>query len=267
MNHTDSLVSIIMPSYLQMEYIPDAIESVMKQTYPNWELLIIDDGSPDGVSDIAREYERKDRRIHFYHTGNHGLAGARNFGLAHARGEFIVALDADDILESTYLEKCLDAFRTLPDLKVAYSRWNFFGASTRTIPLKFKGYRSLLLKNSIFCSAMFRKDDALAIGGYDSAIRIGFEDWEFWIRLINNDSEVYQVPEPLFNYRIKSQSMLVDANKSEKLSKIHLYILTKHLDKYTFHFGAPIDAMRYMEKYDNVPYRRLWKAIKRCLRK
>lgn len=104
---TKGLVSVIMPVYKVEAYVATAIESVMAQTYPDWELLIINDGSPDRSAAIAESYLQKDPRIQLFHKPNGGLSDARNFGLEKARGEFIYFIDSDDWIEAQLLEKTI----------------------------------------------------------------------------------------------------------------------------------------------------------------
>lgn len=100
-------ISIIMPMYCIENYITDAIESVLQQTFSNWELLVINDGSTDKSRDIAKSYESNDNRIVVLDKKNGGLSDARNFGLLHAKGEYIHFFDGDDIISPLYYEKLI----------------------------------------------------------------------------------------------------------------------------------------------------------------
>lgn len=256
------LVSIIMPAYRQAEYIAEALESVKKQTYGNWEIIIVDDGSPDNVAKIADNYSREDTRIKFFHTDNKGVSAARNFAVERAAGEYILPLDADDTIEPTYVEKCVQHFSAHPETDVVYCRWRCFGETKKTPKLEYVDYETLLLSNRIFVSAMFRKSRFEEIGGYDEEMRQGMEDWEFWIRFLDRDSVVFQIPEQLFNYRIKAVSRNVEAKKDLVAFEIELYVLGKHKEKYSSAFGTPIyylgDALRFKKKYYGIWYKRLW---------
>lgn len=100
-------------------------------------------------------------------------------------------------------------------------------------------------------------------------MRKGMEDWEFWIRFLDRNSVVYQIPEQLFNYRIKESSRNVEAKKELTLFEIELYVLSKHKEKYSSMFGTPIcylgDALRFKRKYYGIWYKRLWYGCARCL--
>lgn len=99
------LISIIMPVYRTEPFIAEAIESVLRQTYPYWELVIIDDGSPDQAPAIAESYSAKDKRIKVIHQVNQGLSGARNAGIDHSTGEYICFLDSDDFYLPNFLKE------------------------------------------------------------------------------------------------------------------------------------------------------------------
>ena len=132
MTATLPLVSVLMPAYRQAEYIEEALDSLLKQTYTNWEVAIVDDGSPDNVAETVRKYTEKDSRIKFYHTENHGVSAARNYAASQTSGEFILPLDADDTFEPGYMEACVATFRENPDLKLVYCQWNMFGDVKKT---------------------------------------------------------------------------------------------------------------------------------------
>ena len=98
-------VSIIMPVYNCERFIADSINSVLSQTYTNFELIIIDDGSKDNSRKIIKEYALKDERIKAFYNENHGVSYTRNYGIDHADGEYIAFIDADDIYKKRYLEE------------------------------------------------------------------------------------------------------------------------------------------------------------------
>lgn len=98
------MISIITPVYKAEKYLCRCIESVLAQTYEDWELILVDDGSPDGSGDICDDYAKKDPRIRVFHKENEGVSSARNIGLDNAHGEWITFLDADDYISIDYLD-------------------------------------------------------------------------------------------------------------------------------------------------------------------
>ena len=186
-----------------------------------------------------------------------------------ARGEFLLCLDADDVIGPTYLEKCVKQFREHPETDLVYCRWRYFGAQTGSPELSYPGYESLLIVNRIFVSAMMRTDAFRVAGGFDEQMKNGLEDWEFWIRFLSPASVVFQIPEELFYYRIKAASKNREAHEGIVPFEIQMYILNKHKELYNSIFGSPILAIakehyraeRLQRKYDHVFYRRFWKWL------
>ena len=98
------MVSIIVPVYKVESYLPQCIESIINQTYPNLEIILIDDGSPDACGKICDEYAKQDKRIKVFHKQNGGLSDARNYGVARASGEYLSFVDSDDWIEPDMFE-------------------------------------------------------------------------------------------------------------------------------------------------------------------
>lgn len=232
-----------MPAYQQAEYIREAIDSVLAQTYSDWELIIVDDGSPDNVADVVRPYVRKDSRIRFLHTENFGLSGARNNAIRESKGEYILPLDADDMIHKDYIRLAIRRFQDYPETRLVYCKWKFFGSNSNTPRIEYHGYEELLKGNSIFCSALYRRSDFDRVGGYDEDFKSGYEDWEFWIRLLDDDAAVYQIPRPLFLYRQKPGSMAPTKATQEKLDRCYDQIYRKHIDLYRSRFGTPLGVL------------------------
>lgn len=265
------IISVVIPCYKQAVYLPDALESLLRQTYKKWEGIIVNDGSPDNTERVASVYVKKDSRFKYVEKKNGGLSSARNCGINQALGKYILPLDADDILEPTYLEKAITVFIDSPQTTLVYCLGNYFGIKEGLWDLHYENYRALLLGNAIFCSALFRKTDCINIGGYDENMRLGYEDWEFYIRLLNEHSVIYQIPEPLFNYRTKEVSMLTECERNNMV-EVQNYILAKNIDKYQSYFGSIIDSLQSLiyyrkkeEKHKSRWYRRWFMCLKNCL--
>lgn len=209
------LVSVIIPVYNMEEYLAEAVDSVLASTYPNIEVLIIDDGSTDHSSEIAQIYSRKDPRAHFYSQSNKGVSAARNLGLQKAKGEFVLPVDADNKIAPDFIEKAVNIFQNQPHVKVVNCEIMLFGEKNGI--KKQKKYKKSLLarKNIIDACAMYRRADALKIGGYNEEI-IGREDWEFWISMLKNGGEVYHLPEVGVYYRIRQHSKRVTDRRLKK---------------------------------------------------
>ena len=189
---THPVVSVIMPTYNQAEFIVNAIESVLNQSYQSFELIIIDNYSEDNTEKVVESY--KDKRIRYSKFRNNGIiAASRNHGIRQSRGEYIAFLDSDDAWHRQKLEMQLAEFKQ-PDIigvacdsilipETAYYRKNAFGRS-KVGYIDYQ-YDDILNRNSIATSSVIlRKDTLERVGGFDENIDFAFiEDWELWLRV------------------------------------------------------------------------------------
>jgi glycosyltransferase involved in cell wall biosynthesis len=235
MNHF--LVSIIVPCYNQAQYLDEALQSVLKQTYTNWECIIVNDGSPDNTKEVANKWVEKDPRFKYAFQENGGLSSARNLGILQALGEFILPLDADDRIESHYVALAIEAFEQDDSLKVVYCKAEKFGDEMGNWDLPTFSLYNLARQNMIFCSAFFKKKDWELVDGYDVKMVYGWEDWEFWIRILKHGGSVKCLDLVGFYYRIKSISMLKEVKEDHK-EYLHEYVSIKHADFFVKQFGS-----------------------------
>ena len=231
------VISIIVPCYNQAEFLSATLDSVLEQTATNWECIIVNDGSTDNTEVIAKDYVAKDDRFIYILQQNNGSSSARNTGIKQAKGEYILPLDADDLIGSTYIEKALKAYDDNKNLRLVYCRANKFGVENHFWDLVPYRYQNLLINNCIFCSAIYRKSSWQEIGGYNVNFKSGLEDWDFWIRLLDLQSEVYQIPDVLFYYRIKqiSRNNSIENNDQEYYREL---IYNAGIENYRQHFGS-----------------------------
>ncbi len=216
-------VSVIVPCYKQAEYLGETLDSVLKQTYSNWECVIVNDGSPDNTEEVAKLYCKKDSRYRYVSQHNKGLSSARNTGINNSKGKYILPLDADDIIDSTYIEKAVSHFIQFPDTKLVYCKADRFGKDNRDWELPSYEYECFIWDNCIFCSAMYRRCDYDKTNGYNENMVHGLEDWDLWLSLLKPEDNVYRIDEVLFHYRVKEVSMLTKLAKHEESSMIQLY--------------------------------------------
>ena len=201
------LVSIIMPSYNQGAYLSEALDSVLAQTYTNWECIIIDDGSHDNTKDVAKAYCEKDSRIQYIYQENSGVSAARNNGIAHSKGEFILPLDGDDKIDPYFLEQTLNEIVKDRNIRVVYSDVKYFGVRNDVYQLPSFSIEKLMGQNILCITALFRREDFDKTGGFNDNMREGFEDWDFWMSMFQDgEGTAYKIPKILFYYRIKPVS-------------------------------------------------------------
>jgi glycosyltransferase involved in cell wall biosynthesis len=219
-------VSVVIPCYNQGIYLEEAVDSVLNQTFADFEILVVNDGSTDADTiKLLAGYRKPKTRI--IHTDNQGVAAARNTGVKEARGEYILPLDADDKIDSVYLGKCVDILEKNPDIGIVYCLGKLFGAQERMINAPDFSIGKMLLSNLVFNSALFRKEDWRAVGGYNSNMKHGCEDWDFWLSLIERGRKVYRIPETLFHYRIKDVSRNTSMNREMQV-EMHLQLMKNH---------------------------------------
>ncbi|MCH4551241.1 glycosyltransferase family 2 protein [Aestuariibaculum lutulentum] len=240
-------VSVIVPCYNHAQFLDEALQSVLEQNYTHWECIIVNDGSLDHTEQVANVWLEKDTRFKYVHQDNKGLANARNVGISRAQGEFILPLDADDKISKDYVALALEAFRKNDSLKVVYCKAEKFGAETGLWELKPFTLFNLSQENIIFCTALYRKKDWEAIGGYDENMRYGCEDWEFWIALLKQGGNVKQLEHVGFYYRTQQNSML--NNMSNAHYKYSLdYLSIKHADFFVEQQGSFFELRAKIEQ-------------------
>ncbi|MBR5225946.1 MAG: glycosyltransferase family 2 protein [Clostridia bacterium] len=222
----NKLVSVIMPCYNDGAYIHESVESVWKQVYSDIELIVIDDGSDDPDTIRALDELKKDQRCTVLHTEHLGPSGARNEGIRKAKGKYILPLDADDLIDETYIQKAVCAIEETPNRGVVYCMADLFGAAHGPWELPPYSFEQMLRDNIVFITALFYREDWERIGGFKTNMKKGMEDYDFWIGILEIGREIYQIPEVLFHYRIKQRSrttLLMDNMDHVKEMYRHIY--------------------------------------------
>ncbi|WP_187177845.1 glycosyltransferase [Algoriphagus sp. AK58] len=202
--------SIICPCYNQIDFLEDAVHSVLSQGFNRWELIILNDGSTDGSDRLADELARKDLRIRVIHQSNQGLSSARNIGLAVAKGDFIGFLDSDDIyLAGAFQAVFSQISKSNADLIIGgYSYFkgkDFFHTHQFTVSKLSPEF--LLRTNQAPPIAHFLKHSvAKSIGDFDTSLK-SCEDWEYWTRVAKKGFKIITIPEVIAGYRYVPNSM------------------------------------------------------------
>lgn len=208
-------VTVVLTAYNYARYLPSAITSVQGQSFTDWELRVVDDGSTDDTAEVVRSFAASDPRIHYLHQANAGLSAARNTGIRSARGAFVALLDADDAWEPAFLRRTLEAFAGLPDdfaLVATHSR--LMDAAGRLLPASSRsGTRErevraedLILKNRFAADAVLVRREAFeASGMFDETLRSS-EDRDMWIR-IGGRHRIHWCPEVLVRVRRHGENM------------------------------------------------------------
>src|SRR2546430_12047221 len=199
-------VSVIIPCYNLGRYLDEAVESVLAQTFEDFEILVVDDGSTeDETRRLLASYDKPRTRI--VHSENRGLPAAKNLGLAHTTGPYVCMLDADDRLDPCLLEKSVAALDG--DSSIAFvSHWlRTFGDEVWEWTPASCDAPALLDVNTVNGAALVRRSALEAVGGFDESMRDGCENWGLWNGLIERGFKGAILPEVLFHYRRRAHSM------------------------------------------------------------
>ncbi|HEV7906488.1 MAG TPA: glycosyltransferase [Pyrinomonadaceae bacterium] len=223
------LVSVIIPCYRQAHYLDDAIQSVLAQTYRNFEIIVVDDGSTDNTAEVAARYDG----LKCLRQRNLGLSIARNNGLQASAGEHLVFLDADDRLLPCNLETGVNALRDFPECAFVYGFCELIdhdGVHIPTpprVPIRDNHYRALLLENHIWTpgAAMFRRSIFSHVDGFDPSLNRGCEDLDLYLR-IAKDHAILCHGKLNLQYRKHAGSMSRD---SLRMSRATNDLYKKHL--------------------------------------
>ncbi|WP_143191724.1 glycosyltransferase family A protein, partial [Paenibacillus sp. P46E] len=211
------LVSIIIPCYNQGEFLKDCLNSIDKQTYIALEIIIINDGSTEKITlDFLGKLGKEREDIKIINQTNSGVSNARNNGILNSKGYYILPIDGDDMIEQTYVEKCVDILDGNSQINVVYCIGMCFGYKNGLFVLDDFSVKKMLKENLVFCSAMFRRVDFDQTQGYNSNMIYGFEDWDFWLSMIEIGKEFFRINEILFYYRIKEVSRNVQTSNDNK---------------------------------------------------
>lgn len=223
-------VSVIIPCYNQGMYLKEAITSIQQQTYRSFEVVVVNDGSTDSETlSILEKFSQQGVTV--YNTENRGLAAARNYGILHSSGEFILPLDADDRIARDYLELAVGELERDAQVGIVYGLVEFFGERSGIWSQAEFSPSHLLYENMIVASAVFRRVDWEHVGGYRESMRYGWEDWDFWLSLVGCGRRVVKIPKVMFYYRIRSDSMTQTLTKSRKIH-ILLNLIRNHPQLY-----------------------------------
>ncbi|MCX6357453.1 MAG: glycosyltransferase family A protein, partial [Candidatus Aureabacteria bacterium] len=230
-------VAVVVTCYNLGRYLDEAVNSVLAQTVQDFEIIVVDDGSTDAETNtLLSDYRRPKTTV--FRVPHGDVSAARNYAIASASAPYIVALDADDLLEPTYLEKTIPILDKDPRVGIVSVWYRAFGSEEWEYTPESCTFEDILIENRICVSSLFRRSAWEQVGGYDPALS-GYEDWEFWTAILEHGYACHIYKEFLFLYRTRPDSKVHRSNLPYECHKITHHIITKHAKSFQ-RYAVPV---------------------------
>lgn len=249
----ESKVSVIIPYFNSGNLILESIESVINSSYSNYEIIIVDDGSTDLYSlEILDNLKKQGFIIISQH--NKGPGAARNKGVFHSTGEYLLFLDCDNKVKPDYLKLATDILDSANEIGVVYSKPSFFGelsdSEYRFLSRDFSK-DTLLAGNYIDMCSIIRREVFNLVGGFDENDALFIcEDWDFWIRISQTNWKFHFIDQELYEYRVRNESLMGTSDQIRKEKMLH-YLGMKH--GYLIH-NRYRNYSRLIQKIEDKPF-------------
>lgn len=239
-------ISIISACYNHGKYIHEMIDSVLNQTFQDFEIIIVNDGSTDNTKEILDKIQHE--KIRIIHSEHRGPSHARNLAISNAKADVIFNLDADDKISGDLLEKGFDVLLKSNNVGIVYTECKYFGARSGKFRVGSYSLERMLVSNRIVSAAFLRKSDWEKCGGYSEVFAYGLEDWDLWLSIIEQGREVVKIPDSCFYYRIypkpcESRSGKRNSDRSKALNSV-LLVYKRH---YKLYSGYPTIMERFLQ--------------------
>ena len=249
-------LSIIVPCYNLGQYLPEALDSILHQSFRDWECILVNDGSTDDTAAIAARYQAADARFIPLNLENCGVVRARNEGVKASSGKYLLFLDADDRLCPGYLERAVSVLDATPQATVVTGPARVFGEGIRPAPFEVPAFsmEMMLSRNCIHISSLLRRSDFDRAGGFRDDMHEGLEDWDFWLGILEEGGEVVWLEEPVLDYRMRKDSR----NKgvpTPLLRSLRRKVWEHHKGLYARYYCDPVECTEYRRL--NYSYRKL----------
>lgn len=220
---SNNLVSVIIPAYNAERYLDETIQSVINQSYHNWELIIVNDGSSDKTASITKTWTEKDKRIQCINKLNTGVSDSRNIGIENAKGEIIFFLDADDVWDPNNISEKLKRFDQ-NNISAIYSACELIDENTKSLTRNLQGSEDLSLKDMLLLKGNYitapsgiavKTNVARKIDGFDKNLSNN-ADQDFFIRILAGGYKIGYLNETLWKYRMHHAGMSKNVSLLEK---------------------------------------------------
>ncbi len=253
-------VSVVIPFFNDGKYLNGVLKSIWEQPYNDIEVILADDGSTDPVT-LKLLNEIKHPKVHVFFKEHTGVSLTRNFAINKAKGKYILPLDADDFLGEIFLGKAVKVLDENPEVKLVCGHEQLFGK--RHGVSKFPDYsiEELLGQNIFPTTSLFRKSDFYKTSGFNVNMKESFEDWDFWLSLLETGGKVCRLDIIARYYRVRSGSRNFSLT-DENLKRLRWQIYQNHKLLYAKHFFDPMKSF----EYDMLLYSREYKLGKMLLK-
>lgn len=258
-------VSIVIPCFNSEKYLLETINCVISQTFIDWECILINDESVDNTESIILKVLSIDNRFKYIYQKNTGVCIARNNAIKAATGDYILCLDADDLISDNFLEETIKILDSNSNIKIATSIVKFFGRSKGILNVISYDIPVLLASNQLVVTSLFRRTDFDRVGGFNVNMKDGFEDWDFWISILKNGGIVDRSSKAFFYYRLQMSSRNNQISL-EKERKLRYQLWENHKELFSLYFVDPTKYNEYI-RYANSPEYKIGSMILSPLRK
>jgi glycosyltransferase involved in cell wall biosynthesis len=231
------LVSIITPVYKNVKWLSQTINSVIEQNYDNYEIIIVNDCSPEDVKSVLEPY-KNNNKIHYYeHDKNKGAGAARNTGISNCNGQYILPLDSDDVINLN-LNWLVDSINKIDENTIVTSQHSICDENMNPTgvfwPIGNELWSDIVHRCVIMNSSMYPKSMWTKLGGYDENTQlIPYEDWEFWIRAYKAGYRLNRMVGKYLNYRLHANNISKRVNSEDARRMVCGYLYNKHQDSKT----------------------------------
>lgn len=257
------LISVIVPCYNDGKYIHECLNSVHEQNYEYYEIIVINDGSDDeNTNSILKNLNHPKLKV--LQTENQGPSKARNQAILHSKGKYILPLDADNKVGKVFIQEAIEILEQKANVKIVNCDLQLFGAKKAIIKFESFSMEKLLCENTIECASVFRREDFDKTKGYNPNMKETFEDWDFWLSLLENGGDVEKIDKAEIFYRVKKGSRNSTVSP-EGFKRLRYQMYTNHKALYAKHFIDPLKTFEYQLMKNSKEYR-LGKMILKPIR-
>ena len=240
------IASILITNYNKEAFLEEAISSCLNQDFNDFEIVLIDDGSTDNSKEIIESFKAL-KNFRYILNSNQGIVNSRNEGIRACKGEFILQLDGDDKIGKNFLKLTVPVLQKDNNVGIVYCKTSFFGGKKGEWNLGDFSIEKQLVTNQIVITALFRKDDFLKTNGYSHYFDDGYEDWDFWMSILELGRSVVQLDSIQFYYRILANSRNIGISQDTE-TKLKYNIWKNHQSLYDPLTYNPVNLLWQLEK-------------------